>query len=54
MSGPPRTRWRASAMVVDAVTLLSVVALIPFAILAVGLPIVLGVRLVLWIGQQLL
>jgi hypothetical protein len=44
--------WRASAMIVDAVTLLAVVACIPFAILAIGLPLALGVRAVLWIAQR--
>jgi hypothetical protein len=50
---PSSTSRRASAVVVDAVTLLLVVACIPFVILAVGLPIALGVRLMVWIGQLL-
>ena len=44
--------WRASSIVVDAVTLLAVVACIPVAILAVGIPLALVVRLVLWIAQR--
>jgi hypothetical protein len=50
---PSGTSRRASSLVVDAVTLLLVVACIPFAILAIGLPIALGVRLLVWLGELL-
>jgi hypothetical protein len=44
---------RPSSLVVDAITLVAVVVCIPFAIIAIGLPIALGIRLVVWIGQLL-
>jgi hypothetical protein len=53
MAGPATAPWRASAVVVDGVTLLAVVVCIPFAIIAVGLPVALGVKLVLWMTGQL-
>jgi hypothetical protein len=40
---------RTSSYVVDGVTLLAVVACIPFVILGIGLPIALAIKLVLWI-----
>jgi hypothetical protein len=53
MPAPPAAPWRASAIVVDGVTLLAVVVCIPFAIIAVGLPVALGVKLVLWLTELL-
>jgi hypothetical protein len=44
--------WRASAIALDAVMMVAVVACIPFAILAIGLPLAAGVRAVLWIIER--
>ena len=47
-------QWqRAATTVQDVGTLLTVIFAIPFVILAVGLPIVLAVQLVLWLGRPL-
>jgi hypothetical protein len=52
---PPRitTRWRRRAAEVggDVLALAVVVASIPFVIVAIGLPIALVVRLLLWLGR---
>jgi hypothetical protein len=40
-----------SSLVVEGVTLLALVAFIPFAILAIGLPFALAIRFVLWLVQ---
>jgi hypothetical protein len=53
MPAPAAAPWRASAIVVDGVTLLAVVAFIPFAIIAIGLPVAAAVKLVLWLTGQL-
>ena len=50
MAAPAR---RTSSLVVDGVTLLAVVVFIPFAIIGIGLPIALLIRLVLWFGHLL-
>jgi len=47
------SRQRAAAAAADLVAALTVVFCIPFVILAVGIPIALCVRLLLWIGKLL-
>ena len=47
VSGPPR---RAAALVGDLLAAAATVLCIPFAILAIGIPIALCVRLLFWIG----
>jgi hypothetical protein len=44
---------RARDLVMDVLMLLAVILSIPFVILAVGIPIALGVQLLLWIGRHL-
>jgi hypothetical protein len=44
---------RASALVGEALTLVAIVLCVPFVILAIGLPIALLVRLLLWVGGGL-
>jgi hypothetical protein len=44
-------RARAGALAADTLLLLGVVAAISFVILAVGLPVVLVIQLVLWVGR---
>ena len=44
---------RASALVGEALTLVAIVFCVPFVILAIGLPIALLVRLLLWVGGEL-
>jgi hypothetical protein len=41
--------WRATVVVGDGLLTAAIVLCIPFVILAIGLPIALGVRLLLWI-----
>ena len=53
MSAVAAPTRRTSSLVVDGVTLLAVVACIPFAIIGIGLPVALMIRLVLWIGHLL-
>ena len=40
-----------SSLIVDGVTLLALVAFIPFSILAIGLPFALAIRFVLWLVE---
>jgi hypothetical protein len=44
---------RATDPVMDVLMLLAVILSIPFVILAVGMPVALGVQLLLWIGRLL-
>jgi hypothetical protein len=44
---------RVRTFAADAASLLALVAAIPFAIIAVGMPVVLTVRLLLWIAKLL-
>ena len=44
---------RPTSLVVDGITLLVVVAIIPFAILAIGLPLAFLIRLVVWLVERL-
>ena len=44
---------RATGFVAQLLVLVAIVWCIPFVILAVGLPVVLGVRLLLWVGGAL-
>ncbi len=57
ISAPPRitTGWRSCAAEVggDVLAMAVVVASIPFVIVAIGLPIALVVRLLLWLGRLL-
>jgi hypothetical protein len=45
------TAARPTSFVVDGITLLAVVLFIPFAILAIGLPLAFLVRLVVWLTR---
>ena len=45
----PGQLWRATAFVGDLLGAVAIVLCIPFAILAIGMPIALCVRLLLWI-----
>ena len=49
----PGRLWRATVVVGDVLGGLAIVICIPFAILAVGIPIALCVRLLLWIAGLL-
>jgi len=49
----PRWLRRAAAVVGELLALLGLVLCIPFVILAIGMPIALLVRLLLWIGGAL-
>ena len=44
---------RAAGFVAQLLVLVAIVWSIPFVILAIGLPVVLGVRLLLWVGGML-
>ena len=44
---------RAAVVVGDLLGAVAIVLCIPFVILAIGIPIALGVRLLLWIGELL-
>jgi hypothetical protein len=44
---------RAGALAADTLLLLGFVAALPFVIIAVGLPVVLIVQLLLWVGRLL-
>jgi hypothetical protein len=46
----PGSLRRAAGVVADLLVLAGIVFCIPFVILGIGLPIALGVRLILWIG----
>jgi hypothetical protein len=50
VSGP---LWRATVVVGDLLGAVAIVLCIPFVILAIGIPIVLCVRLLMWIGGLL-
>jgi anti-sigma-K factor RskA len=50
VSGP---FWRAAVVVGDLVGAVAIVLCIPFVILAIGIPMALCVRLLLWIGGLL-
>jgi hypothetical protein len=45
--------WRATVVVGDLLGAVAIVLCIPFVILAIGIPIVLCVRLLVWIGGLL-
>jgi hypothetical protein len=49
----PGRLWRATVVVGDLLGAVGIVLCIPFVILAVGIPIVLCVRLLMWIGGLL-
>jgi len=49
----PGRLWRAAVVVGDLLGAMAIVLCIPFVILAIGIPIVLCVRLLLWIGGLL-
>lgn len=49
----PGRLWRAAVVVVDLLAAVAIVLCIPFVILAIGIPIALCVRLLLWIGGLL-
>jgi hypothetical protein len=44
--------WRAASIAADSLMLVAVVACIPFAILAIGLPVAAVVRLGLWVAER--
>jgi len=46
----PGRLWRAAVVIGDLLAAIGIVLCIPFAILAIGIPIALCVRLLLWIG----
>jgi hypothetical protein len=46
--------WRATVVVGDLLGAVAIVLCIPFVMLAIGIPIVLCVRLLMWIGGLLL
>ena len=49
----PGRLWRGAVLVGDLLAAVAIVLCIPFAILAIAIPIVLCVRLLLWIGGLL-
>jgi hypothetical protein len=49
----PGRLWRAAVVVGDLLGAVAIVLCIPFVIVATGIPIALGVRLLLWIGGLL-
>jgi hypothetical protein len=49
----PGRLWRAAVVVGDLLGAVAIVLCIPFVILAIGIPIALCVRLLLWIGGLL-
>ena len=49
----PGSFGRAAGFVGQLLMLVAIVWCIPFVILAIGLPVVLGVRLLLWVGGML-
>ena len=49
----PGRLWRAAVVVGDLLGAMAIVLCIPFVILAIGIPIALCVRLLLWIGGLL-
>lgn len=49
----PGPSWRAATVVGDLAAAVAIVLCIPFVLLAIGLPIALCVRLLLWIGELL-
>jgi hypothetical protein len=49
----PGRLWRADVVVGDLLGAVAIVLCIPFVILAIGIPIALCVRLLLWIGGLL-
>jgi hypothetical protein len=55
---PPRVGFgglsRAAGVVGDLLGAVAIVLCIPFVILAIGIPLALGVRLLLWVGGLLL
>jgi hypothetical protein len=49
----PGRLWRAAGIAGDLLGAVAVVLCIPFVIVAIGIPIAMGVRLLLWIGGLL-
>ena len=49
----PGRLWRAAVVVGDVLAAVAIVLCIPFVILAIGIPIALCVRLLLWLGGLL-
>ena len=49
----PGRLWRAAVVAGDLLGAVAVVLCLPFVIVAIGIPIALGVRLLLWIGGLL-
>jgi hypothetical protein len=49
----PGPLWRAAVLAGDLMGAVAIVLCIPFVILAIGTPIALGLRLLLWVGGLL-